>query len=374
MFDNNSLSFQHSQGNFITNVPSHSYKRISEEKVLKVKENNPFGNIRLVNYSNTNTQSELKNFKQAYELMLEQTYPHILRQVNISSYKQNKEFNSVLTSFKMNFAAQANQLQDAFESGNNLLSFFEQFDNYIAKGHADFKNVNALKLAIEAFINTISEGNQVKSKLNRALKTLVEIKTKAGIMEIPEVLPIENISEIVMAFPVWFVDYLNMHNGSYISNFDIRMPEKTRQVIHLYNSQNFYSNDGHWLPFSAFQGADIMPLDVVAHLGSIKQLFDFVVIGTPYHDIASARWKSPLFWQRNIDPVLLGFIRGSNYFVVIRRWSASGIFPKITEMIADTVDHLEQSTKTLKNQSFERIVNPIIESYQKNNLFSYLKS
>jgi len=54
-------------------------------------------------------------------------------------------------------------------------------------------------------------------------------------------------------------------------------------------------------------------------------------------------------YQWNIDPMLLGIKRGIPSIFKLGRWSASGLFPKMYDLIGDTMDHLEQYLHLLKN-------------------------
>lgn len=109
---------------------------------------------------------------------------------------------------------------------------------------------------------------------------------------------------------------------------------------------------------------------------TIYNLFDNVAIATPYHDVAQQKWYSMAFWQRNVDPVLLGFITGSPYFVVIRRWSATGVFPSTMEMIGDTLQHIKEVLIPAfknRNQNFQ-YMDVVEKGIKESNLLTLLKT
>ena len=55
-------------------------------------------------------------------------------------------------------------------------------------------------------------------------------------------------------------------------------------------------------------------------------------------------------WVRNVDPFLLGFVRQVPELVFfLGRWSGRALFPRIGDMIADTIDHLDRSKALLAN-------------------------
>lgn len=51
-----------------------------------------------------------------------------------------------------------------------------------------------------------------------------------------------------------------------------------------------------------------MPLPIVELVGKVKDFFDYLVIATPYHDLASEQWRDTS-WKRSIDPFLFGFLK-----------------------------------------------------------------
>jgi uncharacterized UPF0160 family protein len=360
---------------------SNEYKKIPANDTITAERNNLFANLKFIdNYQNSNAEQELETFKTKYKSLLISTFPDILKQANIESYEQKKEFEKVYESFVKTFTAQADQLQDAFNSGYEMLGFFKSFEEYVIKNQVDYHNANALILAMQMYVSMLPEKNKTKSRLINALKSLVEIKTKANILEIPQILPIENIVETALAFPVWFVG--NSNKGHDTDQFFKKnsIPAKLQGMINVYSSQSGSYSSRRWAyGINDFEGQDVTPMDIAFNISKIEALFDFVVIGTPYHDLASKNWKSPAFWQRNIDPVLLGFINGCNYFVVIRRWSASGLFPRIPEMIADTMDHLKSNKSILAttmniHQWGTNTLPGVLSKYNSGKLIEYLKS
>ena len=94
-----------------------------------------------------------------------------------------------------------------------------------------------------------------------------------------------------------------------------------------------------------------MPLYIVELIRSVRHLFDYLVIATPYHDIASREWAEVHWhWVRNVDPFLLGFVKQVPELVFcLGRWSGRALFPRIGDMIADTIDHLEKGKPLLAN-------------------------
>ena len=91
-----------------------------------------------------------------------------------------------------------------------------------------------------------------------------------------------------------------------------------------------------------------MPPNLVRIMRQAKELFDYVVIMTPYHDTASKEWSDPN-WLRNIDPIMVGFLKGLPHMFVLGRWSGTGVFPMLLDCIADTSNHLRLNKHLLRN-------------------------
>ena len=76
---------------------------------------------------------------------------------------------------------------------------------------------------------------------------------------------------------------------------------------------------------------------------------------TPYLDIAGADWQD-MKWLRSIDPYVVGFKKGSPVFFVLARFSDTGVFPLLHELVADTMSFLQ--TNADKLNGFNAVSNP----------------
>jgi hypothetical protein len=103
------------------------------------------------------------------------------------------------------------------------------------------------------------------------------------------------------------------------------------------------------------EGFDVIPPVVARRLRWAVEAFDFVVIATPYHDLAGRDWQD-LQWLRSIDPYVLGFKKGIPYFFVLARFSDSGTFPLYHQLVGDTIEFLRNNLQKLNN--FNRVNNP----------------
>jgi hypothetical protein len=165
------------------------------------------------------------------------------------------------------------------------------------------------------------------------------------------VIEVKYLPELTYAFPVCFVST----KEGFQDNSDNDDPEPDEVVKFFADSVG--SREYAWFyqiynrrtrPLSKFQGKDIMPPNLVKIMKQAKDLFDCVVIMTPYHDLASREWSDPN-WLRNIDPVMVGFLKGLPYMFILGRWSGTGIFPMLLDCIADTSNHLKLNKHLLEN-------------------------
>ena len=149
--------------------------------------------------------------------------------------------------------------------------------------------------------------------------------------------------------------------------------------------------------FARFSGRDIMPLSIAKLIGEAQQIFDYLIIATPYHDIAAKEWQAP--WQRNVDPFLVGFMHGVDYMFLLGRWSGTGLFPLVCDMVADTMEHLRfnkaglsqipgeinwcqaesdwfprlDSEAASSNSVLEPFADQVLAAYDEGRLFSFLR-
>lgn len=174
--------------------------------------------------------------------------------------------------------------------------------------------------------------------IRRAFVALQEL----GLLRLDSVLPKSCLPELFMAAPVWFIDAKDQLPDNEGQNDP--QPDQavkffadfvgTKEFAWLYQMYNRRTR-----PIRKFKGRDIFPPALLKVLKTAREVFDYVVIMTPYHDVASKEWADPE-WQRNIDPYLVGFHKDLPFMFLLGRWSGSGLFPLACEMIADTMGHI----------------------------------
>ena len=220
---------------------------------------------------------------------------------------------------------------------------------------------------------------------------------QSGILSVETVIPIRYLPDLLVTAPVWFVhsknndlsdltDEVDPHPDHAIKFFCDQVG--TKEFAWLYQIYNRRTR-----PFKSFKGRDIVPLPLMDIMEQAKQVFDYTVIATPYHDIASREWVDPA-WLRSIDPFLFGFMKGLPYMFLFGRWSGTGLFPLMCDMIADTMDHLRVNKEKLHNFPLDaywykggvrgdnnclRVIlngfaEEVIKAYEENRLFEFLRS
>ena len=182
----------------------------------------------------------------------------------------------------------------------------------------------------------------------RALRMLFGSSTGPGdCCRLETIVPARYLPELLVAAPVWFIEAKGQpvregrgaHNPAVRYFCDLGRTDQFAYLFQLYNNRP--------RSFAEFSGPDIMPLPLVRLVGQVKGLFDYLVIATPYHDLAAAEWGNS-FWERHTDPFLFGFIKQvPELMFCLGRWSGTGLFPLIGEMMADTLDHLRQNRQLL---------------------------
>lgn len=220
-----------------------------------------------------------------------------------------------------------------------------------------------------------------------------------GLLSLESVVPLRNLPDLLVACPVWFIsgktcpwDQMDDGNPDFAPALryfcDAVGTEAFSSLYQIYNRRV--------RGFQRFSGRDIIPVPIAKLIKEASQTFDYLVIATPYHDIASKEWATP--WPRIVDPFLFGFMEGIDYMFLLGRWSGTGLFPLVCDMIADTMDHLRVNKGSLSkipgrigwykpgigwqnlsdssdetNNVLEHFADDVLKAYEERRLFAFLR-
>lgn len=127
-----------------------------------------------------------------------------------------------------------------------------------------------------------------------------------------------------------------------------------------------------------------MPLPLVKLVGQVKGLFDYLVIATPYHDLAASEWGDAR-WTRQIDPFLLGVLKQVlELMFCLGRWSGTGLFPLIGPRLRSLSDYCAPKKAMPRspcdrehwkraNHTLIRFTDRLLQRFEEGRLFSWLR-
>jgi hypothetical protein len=248
----------------------------------------------------------------------------------------------------------------------------EQDDNHLRVHLSSLKNSFMAMREIFLFLDFILEKDKFEEKHLTAIHTICNAFNLIGdqkrrerfiapiakmclfnreryIMEMPTVLSVDNLPELLLAFPVCFLNGLSAKNK--IGN-DPEPSEAVRLICDAVGSTSFawfyqmYNRRDRLI--TAYKGADPIPADYLEFRTQLSSLIDLDVIATPYHEIASTEWADPA-WRSSIDPIAFGIQQEIPFITIFKRWSGNGIFPLIPDLMADTIDHIAKHVDRLNS-------------------------
>ncbi|MFH1632315.1 MAG: hypothetical protein ABIA47_04875 [bacterium] len=168
--------------------------------------------------------------------------------------------------------------------------------------------------------NHASAGSVEEQMRTTALFTgTIRFLRDEGLMQPCSVIPMTHIADLLMAAPVWFIEakqnlpdtwnYADPRPDAAVQYFaGLLGTQEWADAYQMFNRRTRRLNQ--------YQG-DIIPPRILRAIAKARQHFDFVVIATPYVDIAGREWEDPA-WQALIDPFLFGFKEGVPYMCTRR--------------------------------------------------------
>jgi hypothetical protein len=186
----------------------------------------------------------------------------------------------------------------------------------------------------------------------RSMRGTLKFLLEKDLVRSQTIIPLENLVDLFLACPVWYT-YTDADESRTASetwqNDDPYVPDQVMFICDLIKTQRWYDLFQLWnrrvRPLAMYKGEQIPP-SIMRMIRSAREHFDMIVIATCYHDEAGKEWRNPE-WQRGIDPYVLGFKKGLPYFVVLGRYSDTGLFPLFDQLVGDTMQFLTQNMRLL---------------------------
>lgn len=177
--------------------------------------------------------------------------------------------------------------------------------------------------------------------------------TDRGLLRPNTVIPMTNLPDLFMAVPVWFFRFADgkdtQVSDAQWTNEDPEVSASAKYFCDLVDGQNwtdtFLIFNRRLRTVKLYEG-DIIPPHITRVMREASAVFDYVVIMTPYHDVAGREWQDEK-WLRAIDPYVVGFKKGLPTFFLLGRFSDTGLFPLHSELVADTVGYLRANKDNL---------------------------
>lgn len=203
----------------------------------------------------------------------------------------------------------------------------------------------------------------LEEELKRFLsfRKVLTLMVQENLVRRDTIIPIEYLPDFFTAVPVWYFatgdEGVGASSKAQEGN-DPEVHESTKYFCELFPNQNwadmFQVYNRRFRTLRMYKG-DLIPTAVMRRIREAREHFDYVVVMTPYHDVAGKDWQDTA-WVRSIDPYVVGFKKGIPHFFILARFSDSGTFPLFAELVGDTVQFLQEKKAGLTG--FNAATNP----------------
>lgn len=204
-----------------------------------------------------------------------------------------------------------------------------------------------------------------KDEIVTTLQKLFGFMGSHGLIRSNTVVPIRYLPDLFCAAPVWFFALDQFKSEDARNNLDRakiadpRLSRAGKDVCEIFPDNERWADaflmfNRRTRPLQVFKG-DIIPPTILRLIAEARAVFDHVVIMAPYLDVAGEDWND-LAWIRSIDPYVVGLKKGCPAFFILARFSDTGVFPLLLELVADTMSFLAANKKKL--EGFNVVNNP----------------
>lgn len=297
-----------------------------------------------------------------------------------------KTLSQVIANAPMPRIPRTNDIPSSDEEKQELLKRFLAmlFPSMVAWG-ADYRVLHYDDKEFDQMIKNITsdyyaigvQENIVTAEVEKFKKTrsALALMFKENIVRRDTIIPIQYLPDLFMAVPVWYFWVNNNIQKKIDHDWQINEPRPDDIIKYFCN---LFLNQQWFDTFQLFNrrvrtlkqyDGEIIPPRVARRIRQAVELFDFIVIATPYHDQAGKEWDNPE-WIRPIDPYVLGFKKGIPFFFVLARYTDAGTFPLFNELVADTIEFLKAKKDGFRK--FNDVDTPYWYSVRDGNISDFL--
>ncbi len=269
-----------------------------------------------------------------------------------------EEVEKVLANAPMPMVSRRRERPESAEQFTNQLMarLFPQFVA-LAGGVADLADEKFDKIIEQSVVDHRSLGMEGQIEhMMKQVKTFKGLRTllrdNEDLLRPESLIPIKYLPDLFMAAPVWyFWTAANEEKGiGYGKSPENPVHWRLRSICDLVPGNRwkdtFLMFNRRIRTLADYRDGDIIPPKILERMKKVAPLFDHLVIMTPYHDVVAEDWQK-LIWTRNVDPYVVGFIKGIPLMFVVGRFSDSGTFPLYCELLADTIAFLRTNMDKL---------------------------
>lgn len=382
------------------NNPYHirAKNNITDEQIAQVIRNIPLNGLQVPQVSQMLNESDIvelsESFVNTHFFNLAELGITVSINDSIDETREDQVIQELMRKYSdKTLGGQAASLHAEYASLRSVQNIFTFVRSVVADQKLEHQHLMLL-----ASVNEVMQNLSINNR-SVILQNLAEVCKWNGLRgrhRSPMALHHKYLPDLFMACPVWFIVGEGIADTTDLP--DPRVDDAVKYFTSIvgteYFADLFQMYNRRTRGFDKFVGPDLLSPHVAEAIPELKKKFDYLVIATPYHNVASQEWADPA-WRANIDPYLIGFKRGLDYMVIIERWSGTGLFPLMTEMVADTIEHIKTHKDRLirfsgmtywhsvkksgdsmlgDSSKLVRLANEIINNYAQGTLFDYLRT
>lgn len=343
----------------ITEPPAYlSMKDVSQAVVNQARANKPLEDLPPDSTNGSTLIENDEDLLTLFESYLRHLFPALQSVINdfgITGYDE-AQLDTAISGLTQSYqememgdqSSEVEQLYLRFKETRRLLTWIHEQD-LLKPG----SQISPLALgAIVELVEDIGTASEKTAVIDAAQQT-IEFMLEHGIMQPNALVPNDKLVELFTAVPVWYWalgDEMKEVTADLWKRDDPMVSKNVQFICSLYPDNprfaHFFQMFNRRLRGMNNYLGEIIPAKLMRVIAEAKKTFDYVVICTPYHDVAGRDWQD-LKWLRAIDPYVIGFKKGLPCFFVLGRFSDQGIFPHLNELVADTICFLQANRDKL---------------------------